>query len=307
MNFEPTTGPRDPFDPGRGRTFYPDDTRSERILALIGQDALYIVTDRSVRCLFGDGPDNWRLVKLGESDGSVHAKAAYGYKGGVLVLCNSGRLLYYHVSLPEPEEVGHKLRRRIGSDSLAGMDRVAVRPDGEIEVCGDATYWLMDLMGRWRSGVRADSFYAPLYVPGLALRWVGDDGALYEGDEDQYVSDGGTAGDTGDPAYWRIKGKVHLLPRSLVVNAFIGDSVQVVNPQDTRYAVWPRITIFDEDGSQTYYPRYRDRNVKIGRKSTGAALQVMIEGDKDTVVTEFRLEIEGIAKAKNPNNKVPSG
>jgi hypothetical protein len=288
--FEPLTGQYDPFDAARGLTQPIDDRLAESIYGGVGQDSLYVVTNYSVRALVGSTADNWRLIKIGE-EGACGVRAWAPYKGGVLVLTPSGRLLFHHASLSEPNDAGEKLRPRIGASGLKAVATssaiVAVTPLGEIEIT-DSTgaYFIMDLEGRWRAGTWTHPWHSVLFVSGLPIRWMGTNGKLYEGGDDTYVSDGGTTATNGTAVTWSVATRKHLLPRQAVTNIFWGDSSGA-----------PSAAITTPRGTTTYAKTSGKRNRHPAYTNNGESVLVTITGDKNTIVEECRLRLEDLSEA----------
>lgn len=297
LDYESIEGPADPFDEGQGLTFYPDDRRSERVLALIGQDDLYIVTDFSVRCLVGNSPLNWRNIKLPDIEGACGARAACPYKKGVLVLTPSGRLLYHHSSLSEPELVGEEVKSRLGNAGLANLANadavVRVFPDGQIEVRSGQLYYILDTDGRWRKGTYHNSAKDLLYISGHTRRWLGTDGRIYKA---------GGFTDNGVPVIFYVTTKKFRGESIQLNNVYFGSTLQVVNPS-TGDVIYPRIELsFQGKEIRSFVPSAGRRNIPFGRLApdlTGETMLVTLYGDKDTVIEECRLTLELLDEARH--------
>jgi len=299
LAYEPQSGAYDIYNPARGLTFYPDDKRGEEILAVIGQDDLYMVSKYSVRCLVGNSPDNWRLIKLPDSEGACGPRAACAYKKGILVLTPSGKLLYHHSSLLEPDLVSHKVHPRIGNQgikALATTDAVVtVWPDGEIAVYSGTSYMVMDIEGRWRKGTLTHGVHSALSVPGLSEKWIGTNGKFYEGGVDSYVSDGGTSGTNGTAVTFDLTTRKFLNQRMAITNVFWGDSTE---SPTSGTPILPKIDIITDRGTVT--PIKRDgkynKNVKVTSNGYGAKFKVY--GDKNTVIEIVRLELRPMGQSR---------
>lgn len=305
ISFEPYSAAYDPTDPGRGLTFYPDDARAETGYAVIGQDDLYIVMDRSVRCLFGNSPDNWRLIKLPDLEGACGPRACCAYKKGILLLTPSGRLLYHHSSLMEPVDVAEGLRPRIGDPGLKALANadcvVQVSPEGEIEVRSAGDYFIMDPEGGWRKGRHTHPTHSCLFISGLPIRFVGTNGRIYEGGDDSYVSDGGTTGTNGDAVTWHVVTGKKRMPRASTGNINWGETTQTLDPQDTKKCLYPVLTIHTQrfPEGRAYRPKYGRQNSHPNFNNADEKLMFRIDGDKDTVVPECRIELQPVAKARH--------
>ena len=293
--FEPLGDAYDPDDPGRGRTFYPDDRRSEGVSALVGQDDLYMVTPYSVRALIGNSPDNWRLIRLPDIEGACGARAVAAYKKGILILTSSGRLLYHHSSLLEPEDVGAKLYPRIGNAGLKELATedalVSVSLDGEIHIRNNTgKYRIMDAYGRWRKGTHTHPTYCTLFVPGLPSRWIGTNGKLYTG--------GDFDTDAGLEVEWDITSKKYLIPRVRAAKAYFGDSDESVDSDGTTNRVkFPVLDVITSRGTYSATKRQGKRNLMIDPRAAGKGLQFRIKGDRNTVVEECRIELDKLGEA----------
>ena len=298
----------DQFDAARGVTFYADDNQSEDVYGLTGQEALYIITNRSVRAMIGSTPDNWRLMKLPMAEGAVGVRAWCEYLSGVLVLTPSGRLLYIAVGMNQPEEVSSKVRERFGDEGMSEMATsdavVAVRPSGEIEVRNQAgRYYLLDTDGTWRRGTFTHGTHSALFVSGPPLRWAGDNGLLYEGGNDSYVSDGGTTADNGTPATWWIETKDERMPRSSVTNVYLDTTQSLVEKDGNMVVNYPRVTPICKrttaEGLKHYTQLPGKRNLKVGVNAVDTSMRFRIDGDKDTVLTSARVKYERQSDAEN--------
>lgn len=298
--YEQQSGAFDIYNPARGLTFYPDDKRGEEIVAVVGQDDLYMVSKYSVRCLVGNSPDNWRLLKLPDSEGACGPRAVAPYKKGILVLTPSGRLLYHHSSLLEPELVSGNVDARVGNEGIKALATstavVTVRPDGEIVVTSTTGYYILSVKGKWRKGTYAHGVHSALSIPGIAPRWIGTNGKLYEGGSDSYVSDGGTTGTNGTAATWTVTGKKYLLQRKAVDNIFWGDSTE--SPTSGTPTL-PKVDVITDRG--TVSPVKRDgkynKNVKI--TSNGYGFKFKIYGDKDVVVETVRVGLVDVGPGRH--------
>lgn len=310
----------DPSDEGRALTYYPDDKQAENILALIAQDALFIVTDQSIRCLFGTTPDNWRNVKVEGAEGACGARAACGYKRGCLVLTPSGRLMYHTLGLtntaqigatPSGIEVSAKIRAVVGNNgmkTLATSDAiVSVRPDGEIEVRNQTgAYYVLDIDGNWRSGTHTHPTHSVLFITGLPLRWVGTNGYLYTGGDDTYVSDGGTSGTNGTAVYWSVTTKEDRMPRANLSNVYIRSNQTAAEQTGANTAVYPGytpVTRRNQD-NPTRYVADEGANVAVKRNKSmpanlnGEEFWFVIDGDSTSVVKEIRVSYDLASPAR---------
>jgi len=295
LKFEPITGVFDPFDPARGFTFYPDENQSEDILAIVGQDDLYVVTNRSVVAIVGNSPDNWRRVRLPGSEGAVGKRAVAPYNKGVLVLTPSGRLLFHHSSLIQPEEVSEKVRKRSGNDGIAKLATsdalVSVSPENDIEVRSGGNYFILGVDGNWRKGTFTHEVHSTFFVSGLPKRFLGKNGKLYE--------IGAFDTDDGTNVEWFVQTKKFLLPRVRVQNVFWGDSTKVVDPKDGTKVLYPRLEVITSRGSERVSLRAGKKNVRVSHKSTDWGLMFKIIGNKETIVEECRIDLVKASDARN--------
>lgn len=309
----------DASDEGRALTFYPDDKQAETILAYVAQDGLFIITDQSVRCLFGTTPDNWRNVKVDGAEGAVGPRAVAGYKRGVLVFTASGRLMYHTLSLtstyqigttPSGVEISAKVRAKVGDPGIKALATpdavVTVRPDGEIEVRNNTgAYYVLDVDGNWRKGTHTHPTHSVLYFPGLPLRWIGVNGYLYQGGDDSYVSDGGTTGVNGTPAYWSITTKEDRMGRAALTNIYIRGTQTIENIAGQNTVTYPGFNVFRREGSTGRLTMAIVPNVQIKRNRAmksdlvSEEFYYKIDGDKDTVIKEVRADYELQSPAKH--------
>ncbi len=300
LAFEDPEGATDEFDEGRGLTFYPDDRHAERVRGLGSAEALYVVMDYSVRCLFGTGPGNWRLVKLMD-EGAVGARAWTVYGDGVLVLTPSGRLMYCALGRA-PDEVSDALRARIGNAGLKSLARadavVGLRPDGQIEVRdGTGRYVVMDWEGGWRKGTHTHPSHSLLFVSGRPIRWMGANGKLYEGGDDSFETDGGTSGTNGEEVEGFVLSREYLLPRVSVQNVFWGRTQETLAEDGSiRY---PRIEHITTRRSQSYAKRAGKRNVRGSIKDSGWSYQAKLVFGRGTVITDCRVRLAGLSEARH--------
>lgn len=300
LKFEPLSGAYDPYNPARGLTFYPDDTQSEVVYGLGGGYDLYIITDRSVRAIIGNSPDNWRLIKLPESEGAVGRRSWCLWKNGVIVLTPSGRLLYLSTSGADAVEMSAKMRKRIGNEGFAKYATsdavVGVRPDGEIEVRNREGYAILDTNGNFRTGEFTDQTHSMLYVTGYPIRWIGSNGKLYEGGNDAYTDDDGV------PVAWSATTKKFLFPtRMQATNIAFGDSVQSKLP-DGSSVPYPKLVVIGERGEVDFNPRAgREtlKNVQGRHDAIGDGLQFRLEGDADTVIERCVITLEARSRGQN--------
>ena len=299
LRFEPSTGAYDPFNPSRGLTFYPDDKKGETILALVGQEALYIGTGYSVRAVHGSTPDNWRLMKLPDIEGIVGARAMCAYKKGILALTPSGRLLYHHISLPEPIDLSSNVQARPGESGMTEMATsdaaVSVTPDGEIWVTNQAgRYFIRDVDGRWRRGTFTHGVHSHLFVSGMPIRWIGVNGKLYQGGISTYVTDGGTSGTNGTAVTFSATPARLSFERSRLWWLYFGDA--------TGTAPYPRATVYSQENQVgATYSKGTSRKYKrtaITDRPIGEWAKIKLEGDKDTVFDDFRIDLAPLAPAR---------
>lgn len=290
--FEPLAGQFDPYDLARGLTFPVDDRLAESGYGIVGQDSLYVVTNYSVRCLYGSTPDNWRYVKIG-NEGACGVRAWCPYKSGVLVLTPSGRLLYHEIGI-EPVDASEKLRPRIGSTGLKAVATssaiVAVTPIGEIHVT-DSTglYFIMDIEGRWRSGTWTHPWHSALMVSGLSIRWISSLGKLMQGGDDTYVSDGGTTATNGTAVTYSVTTRKYREPRVSITNVFWGDSSGT-----------PSINITTPRGATGAKAKTSGkRNTQIAVTNNGEGFYAVLTGDKNAIVEEVRLTLEPASEARH--------
>lgn len=296
--------PVDEFDEARAFTYYPDDKQAETVYGFASQDALYVITDQSVRSLFGNTPSNWRARRLPEAEGACGKRAFCGYKNGVLVLTTSGRLLYLNNELSQPEEVSIKVRGRIGNSGIAALATtdavVGVRPSGEIEIRSGASYYLLDTDGTWRKGTHTHATHSLLYVQGQPVRWIGTNGKLYQGGSDTYVTDGGTTGTNGTAVTWYITtGKFLSKDRFEVKRLFYGDAVETVNGSDASLLDYPKVDIISTETGTVNYKKEKSNRWKhtVGSSNMGRSFQFKLYGDKATVYEELKVGLELIAEA----------
>ncbi len=306
LSFVDSTVIYDPSDSARAFTTPVDDRNAEIVQGLVGEDSLYIVTDFSTRCLFGTTPDNWRLVKISDSEGAVGPRSWCSYKGGVLVLTPSGRLMFYSLG-NDPDEVSEKLKARIGNQGMKALavstSVVSVTPEGEIEVrAATGAYYVMDVEGNWRSGTHTHPTHSTLFISGLAPRWIGTDGKLYEGGDDSYVSDGGVTGTSGTPVTGYITTRDERMQRSSCTNVFL-DAVQTIDPDDTTKTIFPRLTPICKrttaEGLVNYKARWNEKNLRVGINVVGEEMQWKIEFDKNSVITEMRVTYDRQGDARH--------
>ena len=299
LAYEPQSGAYDLFNPARGLTFYPDDKRGEDIIAVVGQDDLYMVSKYSVRCLVGNSPDNWRLLKLPDSEGACGPRAVCAYKKGILVLTPSGKLLYHHSSLLEPQLVSHKVHPRIGNQGIKALASatavVTVWPDGEIAVYSGTAYMVMDIDGRWRKGTLTHGVHSALSVPGLSEKWVGSNGKFYEGGDDAYVSDGGTSGTNGTAVTFDVTSRKFLNQRMAVTNVFWGDSTE---SPTSGTPILPKVDLITDRGTVTYIKRDGKYNKNAKVTNNGYGMKFKVYGDKNTVIETVRLELRPMAQSR---------
>lgn len=287
LEYESIDGPDDPFSEAQGLTFYPDDRRAEEVLSLLGQDDLYIVTNFSVRALLGNSPLNWRLIKLPDIEGACGRRAACAYKKGVLVLTPSGRLMYHHTSLIEPEEVSVKVRERAGDPGISALATadavVAVYPSGEIEVRNGQDYYILATDGRWRKGTYSDSAKDLLYISGQPRRFLGSAGKLFEA--------GGLVDNETEVEYSvttkKFRGNVQL------TNVYVRSSSQVKD--DEGRVRYPRISISSDRGTFELALLADKKNTPSGRippNICGYNTQFTLIGNKDVEIHECELTYE---------------
>jgi hypothetical protein len=255
LAFAPLSGNVDEFDIGNGLTFFCDDRKSEEVLGLYAGDALTVVTNRSVRALFGTIPQNWRYVKLNCNEGAVGPRAWCGIRDGVVVLTPSGRLLYVALGQEEPLDLGAKIRDRIGNEGLKALATedaiVALRPDGQLEIRNSTgRYYIIDIDGAVRKGTHTHPTHSALFISGLPIRWLGTNGKLYEGGSDDYVTDGGTTGTNGSEVEWYVDSRQYSLPRTSVESIYLGNSTEHLTPGNVMIA--PRVTIFSAKRTKEY-------------------------------------------------------
>lgn len=300
LSFVDQTTIYDPQDAARAFTTPVDDRRAETVLGLAAEDELYIVTDFSVRCLFGTTPDNWRLLKISNSEGAIGPRAWKAFQGGVIVFTKSGRLMYYRIGA-QPSEISEKVRAKIGDEGIKAICTdgavVDVTPDGQIEVRGeDGTYFILDTDGTWRGGKHTHPTHSTLFISGYLPRWIGTDGKLYEGGADSYTTDAGT------PVTGYVLTKDKRMPRSSVTNFYL-DAVQTLDPNDTTKTIYPKITPIckrtTKEGLTSYTARAGERNLRVGVNASGEEMQWKIEFDKDSAITEARATHERQSPARN--------
>jgi hypothetical protein len=299
LAYEPQSGAYDLYNPARGLTFYPDDKRGEDIIAVVGQDDLYMVSKYSVRCLVGNSPDNWRLIKLPDSEGACGPRAVCAYKKGILVLTPSGKLLYHHSSLLEPQLVSHKVHPRIGNEGIKALATsgavVTVWPDGEIAVYSTTSYMIMDIEGRWRKGTLTHGVHSALSVPNLSEKWIGSNGKFYEGGVDTYVSDGGSSGTNGTAVTFNLTTRKFLNQRMAITNVFWGDSTE--SPTSGTPTL-PKVDIITDRGTLTYTKRDAKYNTNVKVTNNGYGMKFKVYGDKDTVIETVRMEYREMGQSR---------
>jgi hypothetical protein len=300
--FEQQGAAFDVLNPARGLTFYPDDKRGEEIIAIVGQDDLYMVSRYSVRALIGNSPDNWRLLKLPDSEGACGPRAVAAYKKGILVLTVSGKLMYHHSSLPEPMEVSVRVRKRIGASNIAALATsdasIAVWPDGEVMISNSTgAYMILDTDGVWRQGTWSHGIHSILSVPGVAKRWIGSNGKFYETGSDSYVSDGGTSGTNGTAVTWYIETKRYMIGRSGMRNVFWGDSTESPSVSPT----YPRLTPTIDGSAMTALVKADNKRNKGAALATykGSSFKYRITGDKDTVVDRCEIKMTTLSEGEH--------
>jgi hypothetical protein len=306
LSFTPTNTVYDPADSARAITFPVDDRHAETVLGLAASNCLYIITDYSVRYLFGTTPDNWRMQRVPDIEGACGARAWCPYQSGVLVLTPSGRLMhaqmgsYYSLASSlgdEPTEISLKLRARKGNQGIkdfATSDAVvSARPDGQIEIRNSTGYLVLDISGNWRKGTYATNMHSALYISGLPLRWVGTDGKLYQGGDDSYVTDGGTTGTNGSAVTAYVTTRNYSIPRSRISNVFL-DCTQSLDGSNN--VLYPKVTAIcartTSEGLTSYKPDYGKKNFRVGINCVGEEMQYKIEVDATASVTQMRVTYE---------------
>jgi hypothetical protein len=303
LEYEPTAddgGSFDPSSPTQGLTYYPDDRRGEDIIAVVGQTALYMVSRYSVRCLIGNtgDPTNWRNYKLPDSEGACGPRAVAPYKEGILFLTPSGRLLFHHISLPEPQLVSEKVHPRIDNAGIKALATsgavVTVWPEGEIAIYSGTSYMILDIYGRWRKGTLTHGVESALSITGYLPRWIGSNGKFYEGYDDTYVSDGGTTGTNGTAVTWYATTKKVLQQRAAVTNIFWGDSTPVSGSS------YPNIDIISDRGTVNVTKLDNKKNVNAKTApNAGFAVKFKIYGDKDTIIETCRVELLPLSQTRH--------
>lgn len=297
LAFPDLTGEVDEFDPGRGLAVYPDDRRAERIFGIGSAQALYLVTDFSVRSIFGTGPDNWRVNKLFD-EGAVGRRAWCVSGEGVIILTPSGRLMLISLLAP-PLELSVKVRARIGNagiKALATSDAVvAQRPDGQIEIRSGTAYMVLDWEGNFRKGTYRKGTHSLLFVSGLPLRYVGSDGKLYVTGDDSFTSDHGTE------VEWFATPRKYLMPRQGFTNVYWGQTTNA--PYAGGKPTYPYIEVTTPRGTKVYHKERDKANTKISVTNSGEWVQVKVVGNKDVVMPDLRLEFIPLSKAKHQRIK----
>ena len=292
-------------DPARGFTFFPDDRKSETTLCLVGQDDLYIGTDFSIRCLIGNTPDNWRLLKLPDTEGVCGPRAMCGYKKGVLALTPSGRLVYHHSSLMEPVEVGADVRPRPDEDGISQIATadavVEVAPNGDIWIWNQTgRYFVLSAQGKWRRGTHAHGKHSGLFVSGLPIRWLGTNGKLYEGGDDSFVSDGGTTGINGSEVEFSVTTRASLMPRSKVEEVNFGPTVQTLEEDGGKTVVrYPKCIPITSRQTGSVKAKVGKRHSRATAKDTGWKAQFKLIGGKDQVFEDVRVTLVEIGGGRN--------
>lgn len=290
----------DTLNPARGLSFYPDDKRGEEIIAVVGQDDLYMVSKYSVRCLVGNSPGNWRNIKLPDSEGAVGPRAVAPYKKGILILTPSGRLLYHHSSLLEPQIVSEAVDARIDNQGIAALASstavVTVRPNGEIVVISGTAYYILATTGKWRKGTYTHGVHSALSIPGIAPRWVGSNGKFYEGGSDSYVSDGGTTGTNGTAVTWYITTRKYLRQRMAISGVFWGDSA---DSPATGTPTYPKIDLITDRGTTQVIKRDNKYNVNAKVTNNGYGMKFKIYGDKTSIVETCRIELRPMGQSRH--------
>lgn len=298
LSFESIEGAFDPFNEARGLTYTPDDNQAEVIQGVCSNDSLFTVTNNSVRILYGSTPSNWRAQKMPGSEGACGRRAFCSYLNGVLVLTPTGRLLYHYPGQPKPEDVGERFRPRKDNAGLLDYATddavVAVRQDGQIEIRSEGKYLILDTDGRWRQGTHSHPSQSVLFVPGHPPRWLGTNGKLYEGDSDEYLTDGGDTGVNGIEVLWYVDTKKFRKPRMRVKNVDWGDSQESTNA-DVRY---PSLTPIGMRDTKTYKKRAGKRNMRVGPLAVDTGIQFRIAGDAYTVVEECRVTLVPMSGAR---------
>lgn len=301
LSFVGLDGGVDEFDPGMALTFYCDDKRAEKVYGLASGDALTVVTDRSVRALFGTVPQNWRYVKLNSSEGAVGKRAWCAYRDGAVILTPSGRLLYVALGLEQPVDIGAKVRERIGNagiKALATSDAVvAVRPDGQIEVRNSTgAYYIFDLDASVRYGVHTHPTHSALFVSGHPIRWIGTNGKLYEGGDDDFVTDGGTTGTDGVEVEGYVDTREWSLPRMYVDNVYWGDAEDHYS-DDSRTHLNPRFLLRTTSREKEYHKARGKMTTGCSTKDSGTNVSARIYFDRFTPIPEFRIRFSPLSRA----------
>lgn len=308
LEYEPSVDDGGAFDPNssaQGFTFYPDDTRSESIFAVVGKDALYIVTKSSIRCLFGTDPSNWTLRRLPGTEGAVGSRAVISYKDGIVYLTPSGRLLYHQLGLSEPQLISKLVEPRVANQGIGTLAtsgavlNILTTPNEEIAVYSGTGYYILDNNGSWRSGTLTHAVHSQLSVansnniPGYLPRWLGSNGKFYQGYDSTYVTDGGTTATNGSAVVWSATTKKFNQQRTGITNIFWGDSTPVSG------SVYPSIQLITDRGTNTFTKLDNKRNKNVKITNSGYGLQFVIQGDKDTIVEVCRIELVPLSQTRH--------
>lgn len=277
LEYEPLSGAFDPFDDAQGLTFYPDDKRAEKVLALIGQDDLFIATDLSVRRVVGSVPSNWRLVKCPGMEGICGPRAACPFLNGILCLTPSGKLLYHDGG--EPQNLGADLLPRLGDDGLLAYATedavVSCAPDGKVHVRSGTAYLVREPDGSWRSGEYADSTLAMVAVSGEPLRFLDTDSTLQE------MSNAATD-DNGAGVLWRARSRTFVTDGMTAESVDWGASVESTDALDA--VIYPRMDVTTERTRGGRVKVRGKRHMQLPAALTGEQTYFEVSGDKDTRV-----------------------
>lgn len=299
-SFPPLSGVVDDNDVGNGLVFYPDDKKAETVLGLASGDALTIITDRSVRALFGTIPQNWRQVKLNCEEGAVGKRAWISYQQGAVIFTPSGRLLYVALGLDNPIDLSAKVRDRIGYQNIKALATsdavVAVRPDGQIEVRNQTgAYYIIDVDQAIRKGTHTHPTHSLLFAPGLPIRWMGTDGRLFEGGSDDYVTDGGLIGNDGTEVEFYVETREWSLPRCSIESIYIRAPDHHVNPNNRMVA--PRVEVRTRERTKEYIKKMGKDTIITSIRDSGERLQLKLTGDRFTPITDVRVRMRPLARA----------
>lgn len=275
-------------DPYEARTLFMSQDRSEPIVGLCGDDALYAAGDRASYAMLGDEPQNMTPFRmLPNSRPALSSRGVVSHFGGAIVAAKDGLWIYKAVRQAAQLTEGNTLSENILKEQRTSWDAFVGASGSGIVLCGfndrlwafnAAKYICYEAGGEVSAGTwQGISVKAALAHPSDGVYFIGTEGSLAligETDDD----------DAGADVPWSYETGVILSERAAVTGMEIyaeGNPKVEIQWYDSSEKMWKTAASYQRSEGDPFVRSVRSKPstrhiVKISGESAADSVQALV-------------------------------